>query len=475
MYSGALVGLDDIYICNDEGEFNNTFLGSVNVRRVSVSGDGTENNSVPFGDTYRFRTVDEDFIDTANSLPTPLPDHETTPLFIEWEAFANNYLTIEEYGDRQLMRFNSLNASGTYQKIYGAILHALMQPQYLDTPSTLKAVRKFGLEALVESKPMDAPLIKRTEFEARQFVWENEETIEPGGQYPHWSQTAVDASEWGFELVPVTIDPETYDPAILRVNIIIYDTLNEAIDFSEVTHRYFEELVEETFGAANDPSYQYTWLLSDALAFESLTEGNRGGNRFLNETLEFSEYLPYTILFAGEFIGLSEEVFVQYIDLVDETLNTADWTDGYWEELFTDTLEATDDSAFAFIVTLEETFGLEEPYLWDNHELIEDEFAIDADEPWDNHELVEEYLYPDDFTQNGVGLIAEDGFGIVEDHHSGYWVELFPENVCVEDHILTQHWTYEILFGFVVNSTQVAPIEQSGNDGNHTGDNPWGS
>jgi hypothetical protein len=120
-------------------------------------------------------------------------------------------------------------------------------------------------------------------------------------------------------------------------------------------------------------------------------------------------------------------------------------------------------------------FGLEEPYLWDNHELIEDEIAIDADEPWDNHELLEEYLYPDDFTQNGVGLIAEDVMGIAEDHHDGYWVELSMGSTTIVDSVLTQHWRYETMFGMVINSWEVAPIEQTGSDGDHTGDNPWGA
>jgi hypothetical protein len=475
MYQSANVGMDDVYICNDEGEFNNTFLGNIKIRCVAVSGDGSENNSVPFADTYRFRTVDEDFIDTVNALPSPIPDPETTPLFIPWEPFAGNYFTLEEHGDRQLMRYNSLNALGTYSKIYGAILHTLLQPLFLDTPQApLTAVRKLGFE-LIESKPMDAPLIKRAQFEARHFVWENEETIEPGEQYLRWSASAVDASEWGLELTPVIIEPETYDPAIVRISLTIYDTVSEELAFLDFTHRYFEEFVDDRFDAAADPTLEYVWAFYESLVFESLTEGNRGVNRFLNETLEFSEYLPYTVLFAGEFVGFADEIFVQYIDLIDELLDAADWADGFWEELFTDTLEATDETAIAFLMALEETFGLEEPYLWDNHELIEDEFAIDADEPWDNHELLEEYLYPDDEVVQGVGLIAEDEFSIAEDPHDGFWVELFGDYTLFADYVYTQHWRYETMFGMVVNSWQVAPVEQTGNDGDHTGDNPWGS
>lgn len=467
-------GLDDFYICNDEGEHNNTFLGNVKVRRVSVSGDGSENNSVPFGETYRFRTVDEDFIDTVNSLPVPLPNHETTPLFIEWETFAGNYLTIEEYGDRQLMRYNSLDLTGTYSKIHGAVLHALMQPLYLDTPATIKAVRKFGIESLIESKPMDAPLVKRTQYEARQFVWENEETIAPGEQYVRWTVPAVDASEWGFELTPIEIDPKTYDPAIFRVNIIIYDTLSELLDLSEVTHRYFEEALNETFDAADDPTFEYVWALYDSLVMESLSEGNRGGNRFLNETIEFEDVIPWTYMFAGEFIGFAEAVSIQFLDTIDEALDVYDWADGFWEEVFLDAIELTDETAISIIETLEEMFGLEEPYLWDGHELIEEELSIDADEPWDNHELLEEYLGSVDEVMNGIGLDVADGFGLEEAGY-GFWVELFNDGPALADSILTQHWRYETMFGMVVNSWQVAPVEQAGTDGSHTGDNPWGA
>jgi len=322
---------------------------------------------------------------------------------------------------------------------------------------------------------MGAPLIDETYFEMRHFVWENDEVPGDGENYINWTPAAFDASEWGFMLEPVTIDPKTYDSSLPRLTIIFNETLNESLGAVDFTHRYFEELVADSIGAADAPSYEFVWVVAETFGF---TDGNgviRAGNRFLNETIEFSEYLPYTILFAGESIGISEAIFVQYIDLINETIDAADWADGFWEELFEDTFGATDYSEIAFILTLEEMFGLEEPYLWDNHELIEDEFAINADEPWDNHELVEEYLYPDDEVAQGVGLIAEDEIGISEDHFDGWWVELFTDYTLLADSVLTQHWRYDTVFGIVLDSWQVDPIEQYGNDGSHTGDNPWGA
>jgi len=160
--------------------------------------------------------------------------------------------------------------------------------------------------------------------------------------------------------------------------------------------------------------------------------------------------------------------------MIDDAIDVYDWVDGFWEEVFTDVIEATDETAISVIETLEEMFGLEEPYLWDGHELIEEELSIDADEPWDNHELLEEYVGSADEAMNGIGLDIADGFGLEETGY-GFWVELFIESHAFTDSILTQHWRYETMFGIVVSSWQVGLVEQTGTDGDHTGDNPWGA
>jgi hypothetical protein len=276
-------------------------------------------------------------------------------------------------------------------------------------------------------------------------------------------------------MTPVEIAPELYDPAIARNSLIIYDTVVEALAFAEVVLRFLEELVADSFEAGDDPTYEYVYFVAETFGIASLTEGNRAGNRFLNETIEFEDVIPWTYMFAGEFVGFDEAVSIQFLDTIHEALDVYDWADGFWEEVFLDAIELTEETAISIIETLEEAFGLEEPYLWDGHELIEDEFAIDADEPWDNHELAEEYLYPDDEVAQGVGLKVEDVIGIAEDHHDGWWVDLPTDYTMIADSVLTQHWRYETMFGMVVSSWQEAPIEQTGNDGSHTGDNPWGA
>ena len=75
----------------------------------------------------------------------------------------------------------------------------------------------------------------------------------------------------------------------------------------------------------------------------------------------------------------------------------------------------------------------------------------------------------------GIGLNIEDGFGVQEEHFDGYLVELLGDPLDVTDSVLTQQWRYERIFGVVISSLQVDPVEQAGQDGYHTGDNPWGA
>ena len=201
----------------------------------------------------------------------------------------------------------------------------------------------------------------------------------------------------------------------------------------------------------------------------------RACNRFLNETLEFAEYLPYTIMFGWSILGLDDEAFVQYIDLIAEEIGAADWADGYWEELFEDGFNAADLTDAAFILTLDEAFGLEEPFIWDGHEDIEESLEFNVSYVWSGHELLEEYISAEDYAKYGFGHLIQEALDLAEEHYGGWWVESGGDYADFEDSVLTQHWRYEIIFGMVLDSWQVDPIEQYGNDGDHTGDNPWGA
>jgi len=296
-----------------------------------------------------------------------------------------------------------------------------------------------------------------------------------GQPYQEWNASVVNESEWGFELQPVEIDPAMYDPSLVRFNVQYYDLLTESCEIRDLPSRYLEETPSESLGFSDGNSMQLTWFFNDIVSLVSETDFTRSGNRFLNETLELGENIPWTYMYAGSFLEFCDEIMVSFLDNVEDGFGAADWADGFWEELFTDEIDFADVGIFTYIEVLDEMFGLEEPYVWDGHELIEEELMIDADEPWDNHELLEETLYVDDETAQGIGLVAEDTFGLKEEHHDGWLVEQPVVSVGLAVSVLTQHWRYEKMFGIVIASWQREPIEQVGDDGDHTGDNPWGA
>lgn len=483
---GSGVTLDDVYICNDEGAVNNTFLGNVKVRRVLPTGEGSENDGVPNGGVgYRFMPVDADFIDTGHNMPYPQPTPEQDPLFIPWEDGLSDYLTLPFQGARQFLRFGSVNFGGSSPHIHGAVLHALARGQYRNTvgSTALKGVKKTGAEPIKDANPTDAPLVYSAAalglvagWDTYPLVFENDEVVAPGQQPLIWNPDALNNSEFGLELARCTLDPKMYDRNLIRFNLVHNQVVSEFLGLYDFTHRWFDETLPESL-ALNDsaPTYQYTWKFTDGLYWSDELSVYRTFPRFINDTLSIVEDIPWAYLFAQGQIGFADEIFLQWHDAVEEELVAEDWASGFWEELFTDGFDIADISVGSFIEMLDELFSLEEPYLWDGHEEVEEILGITVTYVWDNHELMEEYLYPDDAVSQGIGLDIVDGFGLAENHHDGWWVDQPPEQFRLAVSVLNQHWRYERIFGLVVRSWQVEPTEQIGNDGDHTGDNPWGA
>ena len=486
--------IDDIYICNDDGTVNNSFLGNVKVRRVIPTGDGVYTDAVPVGGGgYRFQCVDEDFIDSRNALPYPVPSPESDPQFRLWEPGTTDYLDLTGKGRRQTLRFQSVGFSGSEPMIHGTVLHALAMAKFRGSGSStvLKGIKRSGLLPIVEASPTPIPLtgerwnnnalyapasFQTFKWQTYHMPFDNDEVVSPGQRPQVWSPGVVNAAEWGVELAECLLDPQLYDPGLTRFNIKVTEVVADFMGLTDYSHRYFEEPINESLVPVDSaPAYEYTWRLTDEIYLSPEIVVTKSFLRFINETLEFREEIPWTYLFAQDGIDFTDEIFLQWLDSVEDQLVADDWADGFWEELFTDEIGVEDSVAFAYIELLDEMFGLEEPYLWDGHETIEESLAINVTYIWDNHELMDEYLSPDDATVQGVGLRIEEALGMVEDHFDGWLVEQPEEWIGGADYVLTQHWRYETLFGMVINSWQVEPIEQSGSDGNHNGDNPWGA
>lgn len=476
------LAIDDFYICNDEGSVNNSFLGNVKVRRVLPIADGTENDAVPtlkLADAARFQAVHEDFIGTSGWPPALDP---ADPLYLSKEECFEDYLSLERSGDRQLLRFTDAGFAASKPHIFGTIIHALAKAKYRSVTgsTTLTGVMKTGLLPIIEANPSDAPIshtrLGGGTWQTHPLVFENTEVVVPGQSSQIWNPDTINNSEFGFDLAACELDPIMYGGILDRFSIVANEVVSDVLYCIDATHRFYEEPILDGMAFEETGlSYEYAWLFIEELYWDVEVAVYKAFPRFINETLEFSESIPWVYLFAQDAVDFMDDVFIQWLDVVEDGFAADDWADGFWEELLTDEIGFVDKGIFTYIELLDELFGLEEPYLWDGHELIEDELMIEADEPWDNHELLEETLHADDGIVQGIGLDILDIFGLEEDHHNGWLVEQPEVSVSLVDSVLTQQWRHEKIFGMVINSWQIEPIEQLGQDGNRIGDNPWGA
>lgn len=486
--------IDDVYIANDEGTINNGFLGNVKVRSVTPSADGSDNDAVPTlksGDARRFQAVDEDLIGTT-PLPSPIPTPEQDPLFLPWENPFDDYLTLEHRGDRQSFRFHSVDYAGSSPVIMGAILHGLAVPTVrgMGGKATLKGYKRTGLIPLVAAQPTDVPLTyersmdyvcydpntsQRRTWQNYAMVFQNDEVVQPG-QFPLiWNGDTLNNSEFVIELADCELDPAMYDRNLVRFNLDHYEICSEFLGFVELVHRYFDAAVAESIGIVDSqPLYERTFKVVDSLYWAPEISLYRTFHKSLNDEIKMNEVIPWIYFFVQGQLAIEDEIFLEWQDLVAESLAAEDWSSGFWEEVFNDQIDLSGSAAASFIERLEELFGLEEPYLWNGHEDVEETMGIGVSYLRDNHELMEEYLYPGDATSNGFGLDIAEVIDFAEEHHDGWPVELLDQSLVLTESILTQHWRYERFFGIVISSWQITPVEQQGQDGNHTGDNPWG-
>jgi hypothetical protein len=378
--SAAGTAIDDVYICNDEGDFNNTFLGTVRVRRMVPVADGIDLDAVPtlrVPDARRFQAVDEDFIDVTHALPSPIP---TDPLFITWEDGVADYLTLEQQGDRESIRFTGGEFGGSSPEIFGAVLHTLARGKYRDrfNGTVLKGYKRQGeFPEIEEATPADFPLnhsptaLTAGGWQNYPLAFDNTEIVAPGQPYQIWSVAGIAGAEFGIELSRSEIDPAMLDPNLNRFNLVFDHALYEGMHFSDTTHRFFEDPIDEALGVSDtDVQYQYTWHFEESLYFDVELSVYRTFPKFLHDEIEFDDFMPWLDSFVGEFLGLTEDIWLQWLDVVEDGFDVADWTDGFWEELFTDEIGASDAVAADFILFLEDTFGLEEPYVWNGHEDI---------------------------------------------------------------------------------------------------------
>jgi len=467
---------DDVYITNDEGEVNNSFLGPIYIRSILPETQGSINDGVPVNtsEVDRAQAVNEAKIGIAEPMPASPPAPEDDQHFLAWEDPRIKYLQLPRKGSAQTFDFSNPNFAGAEPKFFGAVAYMMVRPGYYDQGQTgIKPIMKSGLTDIEPTMEQRRPLmcLFDNEWEIRRGIFENPDidTDIVGFLSTHWNRTALANAEFGVEVIASNDDPDSYLPEFLRVQYVHDDLIDEQFDFLDAPERFGEELMAETFGVESDTVYQWTFPVIDNIA---LSDGESGGVKilkaYINSVLGMSDVIPWTYLFVGDQISFEETLQTTWLQVLEELLTSQDTSYHFWVEEIIDTISTTPSNTFGFNINAFDNLEMVD-VVGTNHEFISDEIQVDSTYIFSGHELVAETLYPDDESSNGVLEAIQESINFEEDHYNGWYVANITDQFSIVDDMLTQHWSYEWLFGICLDAWQNEPIEQEGNDGDHTG------
>lgn len=479
--SSINTSFDDVYICNDEGNVNNGFLGPVIIRSTYPVTQGQDNESTLYNTegSDPIDAIQAEYVNTHDSLPTPLPTPEEDPLFIEWEDPTIKHLTLPTEGNKQSFRVRNVYFHGSEPNIYGLILHGLFRPQH-DTigntsikPYIHNAEKDITLEGYAHFRPLKK--YWNDEWEARELIFENQEIEQSKlGFLPDVFNTldVNEFNEYGIELTSIEADFESFNPTVLRNKYTFDIELTEEFTFQDIPMRFWEEQIALSFSFEEAIEGHRTFALYDNLQInEEYTQAARGRSHYVNSVLEIAVNIPWYILYLHENICFADTLNLDWIETISQEMNFIDTAYGFWVELINAGFDVADVAALARSLGITDYFNINDSGVGTNHELIIDGFAIQETYVWSNHEWIGETLYPED---NEVILAwnippIEDFFVLTEEHFDGFWVQFFEQQFSVNDHILTQQWRHDFFAGICLDSWQVEPIEQEGDDGDRTG------
>lgn len=475
------LSFDDLYICNDEGNVNNSFLGPIIIRSTLPNAKGSYCESVLNGTEGNdpVQAVKSQYVNTHDQLPTPMPTPEEDPLFVEWADPRASYLTLPTEGNRQTFGVRAASFDGSEPAIYALALYSLFRPQHDTIGNTTIRPYLFNgnLSKTIEGEPFYRPL-KRfpyDEWEARELIFENPDIEQSKRGNPPDLFNTLDINEhneFGFQLCRIDPDIESFNPSVLR-NKYTFDILaEETLSAMDFPHRFFEEQVAQSINLSDDSGEQKVFPIYEGLQInEEFAHAARGRYIYVGSAFKIAVNIPWFILYLHENIDFKDKLSWDWLSVIQEGLNTDDFAYDQWVELLESLVEATSYSAPVLEMKADETFAVSESDLQTNHELLIEPLNIREDYVWSGHEWLGETLYPEDEAPIWGWKVPTLGeyINVVEDHFDGNWVQLDDHQFSVTDHILTQHWRHEFVLGYCVRSWQVEPIEQEGDDGDRSG------
>ena len=475
--------LDDLYICNSEGSYNNTFLGDTRIRPMIPENVGSINQAQMINfEGSRHYGVACDFVNTEDEVPASW-DYDTDPDLIEYANPLDLYLRMNTGGNQQLFQLSNPNYAGAEPEVFGVVGHVVARAhEDIGKRARLDLIRRNGTNA-VEVAPTPAnltPIGYYDDWQGFTMVLDNDEELIGTQQSTVWTPDAIGADQWGFKLSEWDGDPTEYLPGFIRLYQEHDEILYEYLSLVDFPHRHWDRIVEE-----NITFESYAGNSWAQFAYESLNVGEnlswyRRVHHGVGEVLYFQDEIPWHYIFLKDVLDFQLDSYFCWGGTLNEELPFTDsgyheWVEELTSELFPTSNKVTSD----IIENLIDALNFSEPYIWSNHELLEESFELDESYLWSGHESIIEYMSYSEYDLAGWGHDVEDTINFKEDHFDGWWVELIDDGWQMWFEGITQHWRYEWFMGVIINSIKVLPIEDTGQwggdgeDGDRTGYVNW--
>lgn len=454
-FSGEL-SIDDVYICNDEGDTNNDFLGDVRIKRMKPSFYGEKNDSQLFGFVgSRHEGVAVDFIHDQ-PMPDPVPNPELDPQFIPFADPREKHIIMNDEGDQQTFRMTSPNYGGADPHIFSIVHNVYCRAENQPTVprSILIPCTRLGGTGhpLLSYNNPDRYIFHTSAWATDGWEWRqlfcdnpNAPTSTLGFRDPLWNPDIINNADFGFELAQWNNEDQRWVPTRLRHNIVHDEETCETLGMGELMHRGFEFFPEETLEWVDVPSSQRVFAAYESIMFTEEYAATRHGVKIavsqLGVTDTFNEIYKQVI----ESIGL--EVFSKMgfgEDLLG-WLALADWNDGFWTEQINDVLENQETVIPIEAAFIGEDLTIETSYLWSGHELADEALDIIVSYIFSGHEFLSEYIWAVPFSNSGYGQLVEDGVVLVEDHFDGHWVQFDEFSFNLGETLYIEQWEFDPL------------------------------
>ena len=454
--------LDDIYVCNDEGSSNNTFLGNVYVRSMLPTHEGLRSESTVHGATSRHEAVGPHFVGTESSLPSPLPSPETDPNFVPWGPNNTSRISLLRQGHSQTFRFSGINFSESEPCIHGVVASAIanVRDPLLGRPQLLPMRTVGGVSDeffLATSPPLGSSPSVRVLSYNNPFAG-----LPLHAQEPYWRANFVANAEYGFRISApgdaVAIEEE-FNPLVLR-RPLVFECF--AIDYffaSDDPNRFFEFSVSDTFETEAGSRWDWACVAQDVLYVFDESLRVRVSPLWTWSNLVARDELPMPSEFIRDQLSFFSSTQFDWHSFMESSLAPYDTSYHEHVEQVQSWFDPYDHSAFAAILVAEDYVELCVSDVFDNHFFVDDDLAATS-LARSNHLLAEEYLGFASEATNGYGITVESGFCLTGHHHDGNWVEQFEEWIGVNSSVLTRHWRFEIFMLVCVGWWEIGPVEQ---------------